>query len=137
MDRSGKSCSWSAVNRKNEQFAVLVRALRIWSRETGSAVPSRVSLPIFHTWAESGAYSRDSSRYPRRRPFIYTAIHCVNSEFIRARHCVPTTLTAESAPARASSPQGSFSNGCCLCRYHHGPICAPPFSHTQYTIIGI
>ena len=43
--------------------------LRIWSRETGSAVPSRVSL--LHTRAESGAYSRDSSRVPRRRPFIY------------------------------------------------------------------
>ena len=27
----------------------------------------------FHTQAESGAYSRDSSRFPRRRPFIYTA----------------------------------------------------------------
>ena len=23
---------------------------------------------------------------------------------------------------RASSPQGSSSNGCCLCSYHHGPI---------------
>ena len=46
--------------------------LRIWSRETGSAVPSRVSLFILHTQAESGAYLlRDSSRVPRRRPFIY------------------------------------------------------------------
>ena len=31
------------------------RLLRFWSRETGSAVPSRVSLPILHTQAESGA----------------------------------------------------------------------------------
>ena len=44
--------------------------LRIWSRETGLAVPSRVSLLILHTQAESGAYLRDSSRFPRRRPFI-------------------------------------------------------------------
>ena len=43
----------------------------IWSRETGSAVPSRVSLLILHTQAESGAYLRDSSRVPRRRPFIH------------------------------------------------------------------
>ena len=47
---------------------------RIWSSETVSAVPSRVSLLILHTQAECGAYSRDSSRFPRRRPFI-----CLNS----------------------------------------------------------
>ena len=46
--------------------------LRIWSRETGSAVPSRVILFILHNQAESSAYSRDSSRFQRRRPFIYT-----------------------------------------------------------------
>ena len=39
------------------------------------AVPSRVSLPILHTQAESGAYSRDSSRFPRRLPFIYLNRH--------------------------------------------------------------
>ena len=31
--------------------------LRIWSRETGSAVPSRLSLLILHTQAESGTHS--------------------------------------------------------------------------------
>ena len=40
------------------------------SRETGSAVPSRVTLFILHTQVESGAYLRDSSRVPRRRPFM-------------------------------------------------------------------
>ena len=35
------------LNRKNEYFPVRVLSrLRIWSRETGSAVPSRVSLLI-------------------------------------------------------------------------------------------
>ena len=29
----------------------------------------------FHTQAESDAYSRDSSRFPRRRPFIYLNCH--------------------------------------------------------------
>ena len=32
--------------------------LRIWFREVGLAVPSRVSLLILHIQAESGAYSR-------------------------------------------------------------------------------
>ena len=31
---------------ENEYFPVRVRSLRIWSRETGSAVPSRVGLLI-------------------------------------------------------------------------------------------
>ena len=57
--------------------------LRIWSRETGSAVPQPVHP---HTQAESGAYLRDSSRVPRRRPFIYFkppyAIGSVPSSFI-------------------------------------------------------
>ena len=51
--------------------------LRIKSRETAPAVPSRVSLLILQTQAESGAYSRDFSRFPRRRhsPFIYLNRH--------------------------------------------------------------
>ena len=53
--------------------------LRIWSCETGSAVPSRVSLLILHTPAESGAYLRDSSRFPRRRPFICSNRHTPSS----------------------------------------------------------
>ena len=56
-----------------------------------------------HTQAESGAYLRDSSRVPRRRPFIYlkTAIrHRVSPEFIGSRNCVPMAFTAESPPAQ-------------------------------------
>ena len=37
---------------------------------------------------------------------------------------------------RASSPQGSSSNGCCLFRPHHGPFfCAPLFSHAHCTTV--
>ena len=49
--------------------------LRIWSRETGLAVPSRVSLFILHTKAEFGAYLRDSSRVPQRRPCLFILNH--------------------------------------------------------------
>ena len=61
------------LNRENkEYFPVRVRScLRIWSRETGSAVSSVLRQPAhLHTQAESGAYLRDSSRVLRRRPFI-------------------------------------------------------------------
>ena len=65
-----QSCSWSAA----EQGKWIIRCprsrLRIWSSETGSVVPSRVSLLISILQAESSACLRDSSRVPRRRPFI-------------------------------------------------------------------
>ena len=62
---------WSA-EQGTSQFPCPSTCLRIWSRETGSAVPSRVSLLILHTLAESDAYLLwDSSRVPRRRPYIY------------------------------------------------------------------
>ena len=55
-----------------------------------------------HTQAESGAYLRDSSRVPRRRPFIYLSRHTPsgqNPKFIGSRNCVPMEFTAESPPA--------------------------------------
>ena len=75
--------------------------LGIWSREMGSAVSSRVSLLIRHLQAESGAHSPDSSRFPRRRPFIHAVIrHRVSPEFIGSRTCVPMALITESQPAQ-------------------------------------
>ena len=71
--------------------------LKHWPRETGLAVPSRVSLLILYTNAESGAYSRDSSQCPQRCPYIFTTIHHrVSHDFIGSRNCVPMAFTAES-----------------------------------------
>ena len=67
----------------------------------GNPVPRQPTH--LHTQAESGAYLRDSSRVPRRRPFysFITAIrHRVSLEFIRSRNCVPMAFTAESPPER-------------------------------------
>ena len=77
MDQPGKVANPARgqLNREKLIFPCLRTRLRIWSRETGSAVPSRVSLLILHTQAEYGAYSRDSSQFPRRRPFIYLNRH--------------------------------------------------------------
>ena len=52
-----QSCPWSAKQGKFI-FPCPRSRLRIWCRETGSAVPSGVSLFILHTQAESSAYSR-------------------------------------------------------------------------------
>ena len=62
------------LNRKKKNPCPCSR-LRIWPREkTESAVPSRVSPLMLSTQAESGAYSRDSSRFLRdgvNRHMIY------------------------------------------------------------------
>ena len=94
-----QSGSWLA-EREHVIFPPYSR-LKIWFRETGSGVPSCASLLILHTHGESGAYSRDSSRFSRWRPFIYTAIRRrASSEFIGSRNCVPMAFTAECPPVQ-------------------------------------
>ena len=98
-------------------------SLRICFRETGSAVPSRVSLLILHTLAECGAYSRDSSRFPRRRPFIYLNRHRpsgqsrvyritqLHTDGVRCRQSASTRpVVLKVVPLRGAAS------------YHHGPI---------------
>ena len=92
--------------------------LRIWSRETGSAVPSRVSLLILYTQGESGAYSRDSSRFPRRRPFIYTAIGSVP---ILLGHAVAYRWLQKSASTRPVVLKGV-------------PVTCADFDHTPINV---
>ena len=112
------------LNKINDLFTSPCWRLGFWSRETGSAVPSRVSLFILHTQAEPGSYSRDSSRFPRRRPFIYTAIrHWFSPEFIGSRNCVPMSFTAESPSAPAtSSPQGIVPVAGAASAGQYGPL---------------
>ena len=98
----------SQLNRAKSVFPCPRLRLGIWSRETGSAVPSRVSLLTLHSQAESGAYSRDSSRFPRRRhsPFIYTVnCHRASPEFIRSNDCVLMALPAETPLAQLQRGQ--------------------------------
>ena len=116
--------AWSA-EQVNCFFPRPSSRLRIWSRETESVVLSRVSLLMLHTQVESGAYSRDSSRFPRRHPFISSTV--IGSDPGLPGH--PTAYRWRLLPRvrrhRAGSPQGSSSNGCCLFRYNHGPFFAP------------
>ena len=80
-----------------EKFRCRRSRLKNWFRETGLAVPSRVSLLILYTNAESGAYSRDSSQCPQRCTYIFATIHHrVSHDFIGSRSCVPMVFTAES-----------------------------------------
>ena len=56
--------------------------LRIWSRETGSAVPSRVSPLMFHTQTESGA----DARAPLLPPVFRNIDYDVDLDYIITRH---------------------------------------------------
>ena len=76
--------------------------LRFWYRETGSAVPSRVSvltsilsLNLVLTYGIPSEF-RDSIHL-----LICIAIHHrVSLEFIGSRNCVPMAFTAENPPAQ-------------------------------------
>ena len=113
MDQPGKVANpaRSQLNRENEYSPVLVRAcLRIWSRETGSAVPSRVSL-LIHTQTEYCAYLWDSSHVPWRHPSIhFKPLYAIGSVPSLSGHAIAYRWR-RSLPKvrrhRASKPQGS------------------------------
>ena len=98
MDQPGKVANPARGQLNRENMFLCPRAcLRIWSRETGSAVPSRVSLLISMltlnlvlTHGILPAFRGDVHLLCN-----YTAIrHRVSSEFIGSRNCVPMTFTA-------------------------------------------
>ena len=72
MDQPGKVANPARgqLNRENEYSLSAFAPENLVSRDGfGSTVPRQPAY--LHTKAESGAYLRDSSRVPRRRPFIY------------------------------------------------------------------
>ena len=104
MDQPGKVAipARGQLNRETGIFPCPRLHLRIGCHETGSAVPSCVSLLIsilrlnlvllneIPPDFRGGVYS-----------FIYTAIyHRVCPEFIVSRNCVPMAFAAESPPAQ-------------------------------------
>ena len=85
------------LNRENEYPCA---CLRIWSRETGSAVPSRVSLLISILRLNLVLTYGIPPEF-RGGVHYETAIrHRVSPEFIGSRNCVPMAFTAESPPAQ-------------------------------------
>ena len=128
-----QSCSWSAEQGK-WTFSCARLRLRIWSRETGSAVPSRVSLLILRAQAEPGAvYLRDSSRVLRRRPFIYLKPpYAIGSVPSLSGHAIAYRwrLLPRVRRHRASKPRDS-SERVLPRQVHMNQICAS-LCHTHY-----
>ena len=99
----------------------------------GSPVPPRLPAHL-HTQAESGAYLRNFSRFPRRRPFIYSSRHIYAIGSVPSSSVHVNAYRWRSLPTvrrhRASVPQRSSSNRCCLCITMDELICAS-LSHTH------
>ena len=69
MDQPGESCTWSAEQGKiNISLSAFVPENLVSRDGFGSPVPRQPAH--LHTQVESGAYLRDSSRVPRRQPFL-------------------------------------------------------------------
>ena len=104
MDQPGKVAN-PARGQLNREMNISLStfAPEILISRDGFSSPVPRQPAHLHTQAESGAYLQDSSRFPRRRPFIYFeppyAIG-VSPEFTGSRNCVPMAFTAESPPAQ-------------------------------------
>ena len=108
MDQPGKVASPARgqLNRKMNNSLFAFAPDNLVSRDGfGSPVPRQPAH--LYTQAESGAYLRDSSRVPRRRPFKTAIRHRVSPEFIESRSCVPMAFTAVVRRHGASKPQSS------------------------------
>ena len=108
-------------------------SLSPFAPERGSAVPFRVSLLILHTRAESGAYLRDSSRFPRRRPFIYLNRHTTSGQ---SRVYRVTQSRTDGVHCRESTSTGPVNlkvvpNGCCLGQVTMDQLICTSLSHTH------
>ena len=92
------------LNRENNLFPCCLRSsLRIWSHETGSAVPSRKSLLIFIKIRLDLVLTGflPSSAVVFIYLFKTTIIrHRVSPEFIGPSNCIPMAFTAKSPPAQ-------------------------------------
>ena len=133
--------SWS----KEINFSYPRSRLRVWSRETGSAVPFRVRLLIRHTQAESGnitfnsAYSRALPR-SMRRPFITYLYRQPPSGQSRVYHI--TQKRTDDVHCRESAGTGPVvfkvipvTDAAFLQVSSRTNFCAPPFCHTHYNNI--
>ena len=68
---ANRARSWSAEQKKMNIFLSSFPPENLDSRDGfGSSAP-RQPVHLYNTQAECGAYFRDSSRFPRRSPFIY------------------------------------------------------------------
>ena len=132
------------LNRETSLFPCPRLRLRIWSRETGLAASARsFSTLRANLIGQSGAYSwlppafRGGVRLYRQPPSSIGPISSLSGHAAAHRWCLPPRVRRH----KATSPQGSSSNGCCLFKKPHIDrsinIRAPRFPHPlqQYSYV--
>ena len=130
MDRPGKVANPARgqLNRENNIPLSPCVPENLVSRDGFSRPVPRQSAH-FHTPAESGAYLRDSSRVPRRRPFMKPP-YAIGSVPSLSGHAI--AYRWRSLPRvrrhRASKPQG-----CCCC-FSHSAHWLPTRKKLLYTV---
>ena len=102
----------------------------------GSPVPRQPAH--LHTQGESGAYLRDSSRVPRRRPFFYLHRHTPSGQ---SRVYLVTHLRTDGVHFRESAGTGPVNlkivpNECCLGRSPWGQLICACLSPHPLVVIG-
>ena len=120
MDQPGKVASPARgqLNRENEYFPLSPCVPENSVSRDGFSRPVPRQPAHLHTQAESGAYLRDSSRVPRRRPFIYLNRHTPSGQ---SRVYRVTQLRTDGVHCRESAGTGPVNlkvvpNECCLGR---------------------
>ena len=111
-----QSCSLSAEH-ENEYFPVSVLASENLARRVRPYRPQ--SLLMFYTQAESGAYSRHSSCFLRRRPHVRPTT--ISPSLSSHANAYRWRTLPRVCRYKASSSQGSSNNECCLFICHHEP----------------
>ena len=118
--QTGYGCQYWSADQGKLRFPCPRSHLRIQSRNTGSAFPSRVSRPRLNLVLCLLTGSSHYSGLPRlliRRTWYMNIVnrHRVSPECIGPRgNSLPMVFTPKSPPAQC--PQRSSSNGCCLLR---------------------
>ena len=101
MNQPGKIANPARVQLNREKIFLCPRAwLIIWSSETGSAFPSRVSL-LISVLRLNLVLTGFLPSYVAASIYVTAIRHRVSPEFIVSRNCVPMAFTAESPPAQS------------------------------------
>ena len=134
MDQPGKVANLARgqLNRENNIPLSPCVPENLVSRD-GFSRPVPRQPAHLHTQAESGVYLRDSSRVPRRRPFIYLNRHTPSGQ---SRVYRVTQLRTDDVHCRESAGTGLVNlkvvpNGYCLGRSSWTNLYSPLFS-TNY-----
>ena len=142
MDRLGEIANPARgqLNRENDHSPVTIRASKFGvARRVQLSLPRQPTYLIVHTQAESGAYSRDSSRFPRGVHFLFKPPYANGSVLSLSGHAI--AYRWRSLPRvhrhRASSHLKvvPVTGVLPFCRSSWTNSCAPLFSHNS--LIGI